>query len=143
MKDKLKRLIGDKRFFRVILIAAAVGVGLILLSGFFGTSEEKQSGESFNVTTYSTKIETDLEQVLSQISGVGKTKVLLSMENSVEYVYLKDSTTKTKEVQPIIRGVLVVCDGGDDPVITERVTTAVTRALGISAAKVCVTKLSE
>lgn len=42
--------------------------------------------------------------------------MLLTIENSVEYVYLEDSTTKTKEIQPVIRGVLVVCEGGDDPV---------------------------
>ena len=67
---------------------------------------------------------------------------MLTMENSVEYVYLKDSTTKTKEVQPVIRGVLVVCEGGDDPVVVERVTQAVTKALDISTAKVCISKLS-
>ena len=65
------------------------------------------------------------------------------MENSVEYVYLNDSTTKTKEIQPLIRGVLVVCEGGDSPVVVERITQAVTKALDISTAKVCVTKLSE
>ena len=66
-----------------------------------------------------------------------------TIENSVEYVYLEDSTTKTKEIQPVIRGVLVVCEGGDDPVVTQTVTQAVTRALDISSAKVCVTKLTE
>ena len=69
--------------------------------------------------------------------------MLLTIENSVEYVYLEDSTTQTKEIQPVIRGVLVVCEGGDDPVVTQTVTQAVTRALDISSAMVCVTKLTE
>ena len=69
--------------------------------------------------------------------------VVLTMENSVEYVYLGDSTTKTKEIEPLIRGVLVVCEGGDEPVVVERITEAVTKALDISTAKVCITKLSE
>ena len=43
----------------------------------------------------------------------------------------------------MIRGVLVVCEGGDDPVVTARVTEAVTKALDISTAKVCIAKLSE
>ena len=81
--------------------------------------------------------------MISKIQGAGKTEVLLTMENSVEYVYLDNSTTKTKEIEPLIRGVLVVCEGGDDPVVGERVTDAVTKALDISTAKECITKLSE
>lgn len=66
--------------------------------------------EAFSVKTYSTKTETDLQTVISKIEGAGKTEVLLTMENSVEYVYLDNSTTKTKEIEPLIRGVLVVCE---------------------------------
>ena len=84
-----------------------------------------------------------IQEAFGKIQGAGKTNVLLTMENSVEYVYLGDSTTKTKEIQPHIRGVLVVCEGGDEPVVVERVTDAVCKALNISTAKVCVTKLSE
>ena len=99
--------------------------------------------EGVRDTCACTKIENDLQTVISKIEGAGKTEVLLTMENSVEYVYLDNSTTKTKEIEPLIRGVLVVCEGGDDPVVVERVTDAVTKALDISTAKVCITKLSE
>ena len=128
---------------RLIIIAGLAGLGLILASSLVDFSPSEPKGEEFSVTTYSTQIESDLQAVVSQIEGAGETKVLLTMENSVEYVYLKDSTTKTKEIQPHIRGVLVVCEGGDDPVAVERITTAVTKALDISTAKVCITKLSE
>ena len=109
----------------------------------FGSLTSGKGDEAFSVKTYSTKIENDLQTVISKIEGAGKTEVLLTMENSVEYVYLDNSTTKTKEIEPLIRGVLVVCEGGDDPVVVERVTDAVTKALDISTAKVCITKLSE
>ena len=65
------------------------------------------------------------------------------MENSVESVYLDNGTTKTKEIEPRIRGVLVLCEGGDNPVAVARVSEAVTKALDISSAKVCISKLSE
>ena len=39
--------------------------------------------------------------------------------------------------------VLVLCEGGDDPVTVGRVTEAVTKALDISTAKVCIAKLTE
>lgn len=144
LQQRLKQLADNGRVRTAIIIAGVAGIALIVLSGIDFSSCARQKGdEAFSVTTYSTQIESDLEAVISRIEGAGKTHVLLTMENSVEYVYLSDSTTKTKEVEPHIRGVLVVCEGGGEPVVVERVTEAVTKALDISTAKVCITKLSE
>lgn len=46
------------------------------------------------------------------------------------------------ELQPTVRGVVVVCDGGDSEEICERITQAVTVALNISSKRVYVTKQS-
>lgn len=46
------------------------------------------------------------------------------------------------EIQPTIRGVVVVCEGGDREEVRERVLAAVTVALSISSKRVCITKLS-
>lgn len=142
---KAKKLLDNEKIRRLIIISGIVGIVLIFLSSYvdFDLGASNQKEEEFSVTTYSTEIENDLQNVISQIEGAGTTKVLLTMENSVEYVYLDDSTTKTKEIEPHIRGVLVVCEGGDDPVVVERITQAVTKTLDISTAKVCITKLSE
>lgn len=48
-----------------------------------------------------------------------------------------------KVIEPDVRGVLVVCNGGDNSMIKERVLEAVTKALNISSARVCITKLSQ
>ena len=146
MNGKIQEAFGkiskNVKWQRVIIAAGIIGIALIFLSNYIGTDSGRED-DKFSVTTYSTKIESDLESVIGKIQGAGKTNVLLTMENSVEYVYLGDSTTKTKEIQPHIRGVRVVCEGGDEPVVVERVTDAVCKALNISTAKVCVTKLSE
>lgn len=142
---KIKGLFDNEKIKKLIIISGIIGIGLIFISSYidFDSMPKSDKDKEFSVTTYSTEIENDLQTVISQIQGAGETKVLLTMENSVEYVYLKDSTTKTKEIEPLIRGVLVVCEGGDDPVVVERITDAVTKALDISTAKVCITKLSE
>ncbi len=143
--EKIKELFQNDKLRNIIVVAGIIGIALIFLSSYidFGSALGKREDEEFSVKTYSTEIESDLQSVISQIQGAGETKVLLTMENSIEYVYLDDSTTKTKEIEPLIRGVLVVCEGGDNPVVVERITLAVTKALDISTAKVCVTKLSE
>ena len=118
----IKKLFESDKARKIIVIIGIIGIALIFISSISGINTDKKTEtEGFSVTT----------------------KVLLTIENSVEYVYLEDSTTKTKEIQPVIRGVLVVCEGGDDPVVAQTVTQAVTRALDISSAKVCVTKLTE
>ena len=128
---------------RLIIIAGVIGIALIFFSSLDLGGFSGRQDDAFSVKAYSEELESDLEEVIAHIQGAGKTKVLLTMENSVEYVYLRDSTTKTKEVAPLIRGVLVLCEGGDEPVVAERITEAVTKALNLSTAKVCITKLSE
>lgn len=44
--------------------------------------------------------------------------------------------------QPTVKGVVVVCEGGEDALVKERIVQAVTTALGVSSNKVCVTKIS-
>ena len=145
LKDKATKLFESNNIRKIIIIEGIIGVLLIFLSSYIdiGAAAEKKEDGEFSVTTYSTEIQSDLEGIISKIEGAGKTYVLLTIENSVEYVYLEDSTTKTKEIEPLIRGVLVVCQGGNDPTVVESVTNAVTKALDISTAKVCIAKLSE
>lgn len=44
------------------------------------------------------------------------------------------------EIQPVVKGVVVVCDGGGNPAVQQSVTEAVTTALDISSVRVCVIK---
>ncbi len=43
-------------------------------------------------------------------------------------------------MEPVIRGVVVVCEGGEDPQTVSRILEAVTTALAIRSNKVCITK---
>lgn len=46
------------------------------------------------------------------------------------------------EIQPTVRGVVVVCEGGDREEVRKRIVQAVTVAMDLSSKRVCVTKLS-
>ena len=143
-KELGKRLLESGSARRWILLAALLGAALMVLSGMFSFDKKQETGGSgFEVSDYRQSAQKDLEQLISHIQGAGKTRVLLTVENSAEYVYIENGTTKTKEIQTHVRGVLVLCEGGDDPVTVGRVTEAVTKALDISTAKVCIEKLTE
>ena len=112
----IKKLFESDKARKIIVIIGIIGIALIFISSISGINTDKKTEtEGFSVTTYSTEIESDLQKILSSISGCGETKVLLTIENSVEYVYLEDSTTKTKEIQPVTACVTVCVTTGSSP----------------------------
>lgn len=47
-----------------------------------------------------------------------------------------------KQIEPRVRGVMILCEGAENPVVEQRVTEAVKTVLGISASRICVEKIS-
>lgn len=139
---EIRSLLSGGKAKSLIIAAGLLGLVLIFLSTL-GSRSGSDSPTSFSVEDYRTRTQQSLCEMLSRIEGVGSVDVLLTIENSVEGVYLDNNSTKTKEIEPVIRGVVVACDGGDDPVAAERAYDAVTKALNISSSKVCITKLQE
>lgn len=184
---KFGKFTKNEGFVKAIVCAGLLGIALILLSGFFtqNVKNEVKAEPKESISTTLTKYENDLEQglaeIISSIDGAGKTKVLITMDSTVEQVYaadkniaqknssntkeadtannkditadssyvtveLSDGTQQTvlvKEIQPKVRGVLVVCIGGDNSVVKEKIIDAVTKALDISSSKVSVAGLTK
>ncbi|MCR5542133.1 MAG: stage III sporulation protein AG [Ruminococcus sp.] len=113
------------------------------------------------------RTERELKELLEQIEGVGECEVMISLESSTEYIYAENISRFTEDNadrrsekldedivitenggtrQPLIRkvidpqigGVVIVCEGGGDISINERVQKAVSTALNISSTRVCV-----
>ncbi len=82
---------------------------------------EDKSGED----SQKTQEKEDIEQTLIIVQGSDGEQALLK-------------TT----IQPKVKGVVVVCSGGDNAVVQERISDALTTALDIEYNKVCVTKLT-
>ena len=133
---KLTKWLSDKRIVKIAVIIGTAAVLLIGLSSFIDFS----GSEKDNSDRYAAKTEAHLLEIISQLSGVGEAKIFLTMDNGGENVYLKNTDTKTKSIEPKVRGVVVVCDGGDDPLVVARVMDAVTKSLNIGSDKVCITK---
>ncbi len=124
---------------------------------------------NLDTSSYKEEVENNLSDILSQIQGVGEVKVMLTIEGTTEYVFAEeenskqeDSTDKhssdyqnkyvmvdkggTKEalvkkiLKPKINGVIVVCEGGDSPIVCEKVYKAVSAVLGIPVSSICVVR---
>ena len=141
MNKKLTNYIFDNpKIFKTVVVLCIVGIMLIFISSYIDIGSIFTNSQSSS--EYCAQLEESLLSVITQIDGVGQAKIFLTMDNDGENVYLSNSDTKTKSIQPTVRGVVIVCDGGDDPIVVNRVMSAVTRSLDISSDRVCITKLS-
>lgn len=124
---------------------------------------------SVNTDEYKLQIQKELKNILSKISGVGNVDVMMTIEGSTEYVFAEEFTTKSdsgvdtnsqdysnkyvtidkgttnealikKILKPQVAGVIIVCDGGNNPQIIEKIYQAASSVLNISSSKICIAK---
>lgn len=147
------------------LLAVAVLGGLLLI---FGGGYEKDRGTAENTANeeYISNVENKIEQMVKQVCR-GEVTVIVTAESSEEYVYAENAeemTEKNKDetvrisksnqyatvngqtviktvLKPKIRGIAVVCYGGDDPVMQYKIIKLLSCAYGISEGKICVAGL--
>ena len=126
-----------------------------------------------SAAAYAETLSEQLTSFIGAIEGAGETRVLVTLENNGESRYLRaENIDQTKEVEgtgkenraeeyvlvddengrsavlisfnePEIRGVAVICEGGDIPAVQARVTDIVTALLHISSARVSVSKMAK
>ena len=133
---KLSDLLSDRRMIKAAVIAGIAAILLIALT----SAVDLSPSQNVSAEEYGRKTEEKLLEIVSHIDGVGEAEIFLTMDNSGENVYQKNTDKKTVSIEPKVRGVVVVCDGGDDPVVAARVLDAVTKSLCISSEKVCITR---
>lgn len=186
-KGFVSRFLKSDKVLKTIVFMGLAGIALIFISSMFSpSSDDKAAAEeeivqsSDTLSQYRQDLCDELGNMIASIEGVGKTKIMLTMEQTVQNVYAsdediqqKDSTQKNDstesadkqnsekksyiivrqsdgsekaltvtQIMPTVKGVLVVCEGGENALVRQRVTEAVSAILDISSAHICVTKLN-
>lgn len=170
MQEKMKEFFaqdGSKR--RIFLVIILFGVILVIASSTFipsGTKTEKT--EETDYEAYTEALEKKLADTISSIDGVGSCKVMLTLAEAGENVYAQnkehkrdaDSQSENDEYViyndkdgespvlvnnyfPNIQGVAIVCTGGDNPTVREKVIQTVMSLFNISSNRVSVSKIKE
>ena len=165
-QDAFSRIKNKKNL--IIVLLGFVGIILIFVSEIIPEKETERISEVPDISYgFETDLEKRLEEAIFQIKGAGKTDVTITFDSSKEYFYAenfsenKGNSETEKETEfvildgsegeePIIlkteeakvRGVLVVCEGGDDPFICEKILEAVCALLDIPSNKVSVAKMA-
>ncbi len=137
------------------MLIALIIVALTLIILAYGKGGETEKETEFCVAMLSDELEEKVEQLCLSVSGVRRANVLLTLDTSEEYVMAKDverngdyqksvivdSASGGIElcvVSPRVRGVAVVCTGGDKPAVKQKIISLVSSALGIDSSKISV-----
>ncbi len=172
MNKYIEKLVGrlkaDKKLLFIIVLGIS-GMLLLLLSGGTGSeNEEKNEGENRSVEEISEEIEKNLTELIKTVSGVGKVRVMVTIdcleEKTVainteremsdnktdykdEYVIIEKSQETDglvlKITAPKIRGVGITCQGAASVTVKQEIIKLVSAALGIPVNKIWVTEMKE
>lgn len=150
--------------YKYVLLILAVGLHLMSLPERTNESVPKE------VIVHEPKSKShaeELEDILSQISGVGKVKVFLTEASGAETVYQTDEDRNTSNdsehirvdtviitdanreerglvrtiTPPVYLGAIIVCQGGDRPSVKLSIVDAVSNVTGISSERISVLKM--
>lgn len=93
---------------------------------------------------YATEKKATQNTVNDKSSGSDKKETSENTED--KYIIINDNGSEKpiviKEIQPKIKGVAVICEGGDRAIVKNRVTETITTLLDVPANKVCVIKMN-
>ncbi len=140
-KFDIREFLSSDKGRYLFIIIGIVAMLLIFLSSRSENKEEIDT-DSFDTKAYHTVLSAEIKSMVESIEGAGKAKVLLTLEDSYEYVYLDDGRTLQKVNEPTVRGVVVACEGGSSAVVSSKITELLTTVLNVSSTKVCVSKLT-
>lgn len=109
---------------------------------------------------YTTYLENKLENVLSEVKGAGNVNVVITLEKGFEYVYATEEETRTtsngttvtttslvlvdgnpvlqEEIYPLIKGVVLVCQGADDISTKMNLLSVVQTVIDIDNSKITI-----
>ncbi len=130
--SKLKEIKG----IWLLIVLLALGVIFIAVGAFIqknGERSEPETSETFSRIEYEKEIEERISKIVSEIGGISEVSVMVTLESTVNYSYAENDKGSSSEYvtirdgdgnesgvlisenTPAIRGVAVVCTGGEIP----------------------------
>ena len=152
IKDFLGKMSPAARWL-IIAAVLALGLGLLLFSGG-GEKSGGASTELSEIEKYERDLEGRIKGLCSSVRGVSNVTVAVTLEGGFEYVYATDEKGKPVTVgsgssatavilrreTPKIAGVGIVCTGGGDENIKNRLISLVSAAYGVGSNRIFITE---
>lgn len=154
-----RELLAKPNRAKLAVALGAAAMVLILLSELLPAPGAPAVNTPETVSTaapYKQQLEQQLEQLIGQVDGAGKTTVMLTLESGEETIYALDTLSGQTQSQqthvlledgtaleetthlPTVCGVAVVCEGGGDIRVAARITELVAALLDVPTNRICV-----
>ena len=156
-------LADEKQRVNLLVCMGLAGLLLLAVSSWLPADSSTQSAAPAAMTDstadYAAELETRLTALISRVEGAGKTAVMVTLESGSESIYATDTDADgasthvllgsgradglVETVQmPQVLGVAVVCEGGGNAAVQNRVTALVETLTGVGANHITVAKMA-
>lgn len=161
LNDKIQPIINkiknDKKAL-LIIICGVLGMLLIMFSGGEDskTTDAEKTDNSAQLNNFAIKEE--VKHLIEKIDGAGETEIVITYKSAEETIYAQNVKEETgdgkikkdsefiiveqndsetglhiKTVYPEVQGVAVVCEGGNNPVVKEKIYSVLTALFNINS----------
>ena len=156
----LQRFQGSRGRASLAVLVGGAAMLLILLSELLPqpkqTAQTAVQGQSLSASQYQAQLEQQLETLISQLQGAGRTTVMVTLTTGEETIYAVDTQTGELQQQethvllqdgsalaettylPQVCGVAVLCEGGADVRVAARITELLHSLLALPSNRICV-----
>lgn len=176
LKDLLQKfnIIKNNKQVALIVVAGFLIISLIFISELDFNSDEADKIEikdEMSTEEYCTYLEEKVTKIIECIDGAGKTKVMITLSETTEYIYAtNDKNTRKntdssddsndqndyviiekdnndtglliKTIEPKVRGVAIVCEGGSNSTVQNQIYSAISAVLNVSTSRISISKLT-
>lgn len=158
LRSRGKELVRKYRYVLLVVLA-----GLFLMALPDGKNAKAAPEPTAAETEPQQNLQTDLEEILSQIQGAGRVRVLLTQREGEQTVYQTDEDSTSSGVRsdtvllngsdrsetglvqqvnpPTYLGAVIVCQGADSASVRLAIVSAVGSVTGLSTDKITVLKM--
>ena len=151
VKDIFKKLSPSSK---VLMLAAALVLGVALLLFGGGTDQKSSAPDELSTDEYAAELEKKISELCLRVEGVSNVSVAVSLRGGFEYVYATDASGKPVTVgsgssasgilirmkTPEIAGIGIVCNGGGNEGVKNRLISLVSAACGVGSNRIFVTE---
>lgn len=158
LRSRGKELVRKYRYVLLVVLA-----GLFLMALPDGKNTKAAPGPAAAETEPGQNLQTGLEEILSQIQGAGRVRVLLTQREGERTVYQTDEDSTSSGIRsdtvlingsdrsqtglvqqinpPTYLGAVIVCQGADSASVRLAIVSAVGSVTGLSTDKITVLKM--
>lgn len=153
--EKTIKWLGKYKYLALILL---IGIGLMLIPSHNTTGDSQIKVEEKQVETVS--LAEELEEILSNIKGAGKVRVMLTVKTGEQIIYQTDNPSTDRQdtvivtdedraqsglvqqiIPPTYRGAIVLCQGADSANVCLAIKEAVSKVTGLDTSQISVLKM--